>query len=117
MTGKERRKADRHPAGWIARFSPGGTRDGWSRCEVVDVSETGAGLVASGTPIEEGTRLTLELPGGDGEPSGTRLEAIVRHVATSPDGTMHLGIEFAPDQPAVVVVKLTDDLWSMLVQA
>jgi len=117
MTGKERRKADRHPAGWIARFSPGGARDGWSRCEVVDVSETGAGLVASGTPIEAGTRLTLELPGDGRDPTGSRLEAVVRHATTSPDGTMHLGIEFAPDQGAVVVVKLDDDLWTMLARA
>lgn len=117
MTGRERRRADRRPAGWIARFSPDGARDAWSRCKVVDVSETGAGLIASGTPIEEGTVLTLELPGNDGEPTGTQLDAIVRHVTTSPDGTMHLGIEFAPDQPAVVVVKITDDLWTMLAQA
>jgi len=117
MRGSERRRADRRPAGWIARLRPDGARDAWSRCKVVDVSETGAGLIASGTPIEEGTRLTLELPGDDGESTGAQMHAIVRHVTTSPDGTMHLGIEFAPDQPAVVVVKITDDLWTMLTQS
>jgi hypothetical protein len=117
MTRRDQRKAARRPAGWLARFSPDGTRDGWSRCEVVDVSETGAGLIASGTPVEEGTRLTLELPGNDGDQSGMQLQGIVKHSTTSPDGTMHLGIEFAPDQPAVVVVKITDDLWTMLAQA
>jgi hypothetical protein len=114
MKRKDRRKTDRHPAGWIARYSPDHSHDGWARCEVVDVSEAGACLVLSGAPVEPGTWLTLELPAGDGTSDDVQVKGIVRHTATSPDGTMHIGVEFSGDESAVVVVKITDELGAAL---
>ena len=32
----------------------------------------------------------------------------------SPDGTVHIGVEFAPDQGALVVLKVTSDLAPVL---
>jgi hypothetical protein len=115
MTRKDRRRTNRYPAGWIARYSsdsPGG----WSRCDVVDVSEAGAGLVLSGPPVETGTRLTLELHANDGDPVGRQVQGIVRHVLMSPDGTMHIGVEFAPDQEGIVVLKVTNELAVLLAE-
>jgi len=38
----------------------------------------------------------------------------VKHVEMSPDGTMHIGVEFAPDAAAVVVLKITNELAPIL---
>src|SRR4051812_39987389 len=105
MRRKDRRKTNRYPAGWMARYSPDGIPGCWSRCEVIDISEAGAGLNVSGPPVETGTQLTLALPTKDGDPIGSQVQGTVRHVSMSPDGTMHIGIEFAPDQAALVVVE------------
>jgi hypothetical protein len=32
----------------------------------------------------------------------------------SPDGTMHIGVEFAPEQNALVVLKITSELATVL---
>jgi hypothetical protein len=114
MRRKDRRRTNRYPAGWMARYSPDGLSGGWSRCEVVDVSEAGAGLILSGPPVEKDTRLTLELQGNDGDPNGSQLQGTVRHVSMSPDGTMHIGVEFAPDEGALVVLKITNDMATVL---
>ena len=109
MGRKERRKNPRHPVGWVAEYTADGLAGGWSRCEVVDISEAGAGLILSGAPVEADTRLTLELAA-----DGSRLEGTVKHVTMSPDGTMHIGVEFTPDASAVVVVKVTNELATIL---
>ena len=114
MGRKERRKTPRHPVGWLAKYSPEGVAGSWSRCEVVNISEGGAGLILSGPPVEQDARLTLELQVGDGDLNDSRLEGTVKHVEMSPDGTMHIGVEFAPDAAAVVVLKITNELAPIL---
>jgi len=98
----------------MAKYNPEGVAGSWSRCEVVDVSEAGAGVILSGPPVEQDTRLTLEFEADDGNPNGTRLEGTVKHVTMSPDGTVHIGIEFAPDAAALVVFKITNELATIL---
>jgi hypothetical protein len=114
MRRKERRSTPRYAAGWMARYSPDGQPSSWSRCEVVNVSEGGAGLILSGPPVEKDTRLTLELEMNDRDPLGGQVQGTVKHVSMTPDGTMHIGIEFAPDQAALVVLKITSELAPVL---
>jgi hypothetical protein len=98
----------------MARYRPDGLPGTWSRCEVVDVSEGGAGLILSGPPVEQDMRLTLALEMNDVDPLGGQVQGTVRHVSMSPDGTMHIGVEFAPDQAALVVLKITTELAPVL---
>jgi hypothetical protein len=98
----------------MARYSPDGQPSSWSRCEVVNVSEGGAGLILSGPQVETGTSLTLELEMNDRDPLGGQVQGTVKHVSMTPDGTMHIGIEFAPDQAALVVLKITRELAPVL---
>ena len=114
MGRKERRKNPRYPVGWMATYSADGVSGSWSRCEVVNVSEAGAGLILSGPAVEEDTRLTVELEADAANPSGGRLEGTVKHVSMAPDGTVHVGVEFAPDAAAVVVFKITNELSTIL---
>ena len=114
MKRNDRRKTPRHSAGWMARYNPEGISGTWSRCEVVDISKAGAGLVLSGPPVEKDTRLTLEVEADDGDPNGTMLEGTVKHVSMSPDGTVHIGIEFAPEAAALVVLKITNEVATIL---
>ena len=96
MSRNDRRKTHRRPAGWVAKYSADGLPGEWSRCEVVDISEGGAGLILSGPSVEKDTRLTLEVHLNNGDPAGNQVQGTVRHVSMSPDGTMHIGVEFAP---------------------
>jgi hypothetical protein len=50
----------------VADYSPEGLPGSWSRCEVIDVSEGGAGLILSGPSVDKDTRFTLELQVNDG---------------------------------------------------
>jgi hypothetical protein len=109
MRRKERRNNARHPVGWLAEYSAEGIAGTWSRCEVIDISEAGAGLILEGPLVETDTRLTLELAADH-----SRLEGTVKHVTMSPDGTMHIGVEFSPDSAAVVVLKITNELATIL---
>jgi cellulose synthase (UDP-forming) len=74
-------------------------RRGW----VVDLSITGARVVlpaagATGAPdsIPDRDRLRLEIDGPDGE--AVELDAEVRRQAARPDGSLEVGLAFAPDQ-------------------
>jgi hypothetical protein len=98
----------------MAKYTPEGVSGAWSRCDVIDVSEAGAGLILSGPAVEKDTRLTLEVEADDAHASPTRLEGTVKHVTMSPDGTMHIGVEFAPDSAALVVLKITNELATIL---
>jgi PilZ domain-containing protein len=98
----------------MARYSADGVSGSWSQCEVVNISEGGAGLVLAGPAVERDTRLTLELAADDEHPDGKRVEATVNHVTMSPDGTMNIGIEFADDVAALVVLKITNELAPIL---
>ena len=114
MKRKDRRQVPRYPAGWMARYSANGVSGSWSQCEVVDISEGGAGLVLAGPGVERDTRLTLQLAADGENPEGQRVEGIVKHVTMSPDGTMNIGIEFASDAAALLVLKITNELAPIL---
>ena len=114
MKRKDRRKSPRYPVGWMARYSADGVSGSWSQCEVVNISDGGAGLVLTGSAVERDTRLTLELPADAENPGGQRVEGTVKHVTMSPDGTMNIGIEFASEAAALVVLKITNELAPIL---
>jgi len=98
----------------MAEYTAAGVAGSWSRCEVIDISEAGAGLILEGPPVDKDTRLTLELAGGGVDSNRSRLEGTVKHVTMSPDGTMHIGVEFSPDSAALVVLKITNELATIL---
>jgi hypothetical protein len=95
--GKERRRRPRHAAAhWQGRYRFGGAV-GWRECELVDVSETGAGfqafmLATDAAPLAD---VELELVDrGDPHPDPLRLSGRVRHLARSDAGHVRVGMEF-----------------------
>ena len=98
MRLRNRREDERHPAGWIATYSPGSS-EAWFSCEALDVSATGAGLILSGPGVEVGAPLILELQVNDGQPNGIRLEGTVRNVVPLDDRRTRVGVEFEPLKP------------------
>src|SRR5260221_558847 len=110
MRLRNRRGADRYPAGWIARYRTEAD-DGWRECRALDVSETGAALELSGS-VTVDEELVIELRTGDDAPGGVLLIATVRNVASDPDGTVRVGVEFASCTPlarSVLAVLLAPD--------
>jgi hypothetical protein len=95
--GKERRRRPRHGAAhWQGRYRFGGA-SAWRDCELVDVSESGAGfqafmLATDALPLAD---VELELVDrGDPEPDPLRFTGQVRHLARSNAGHVRVGIEF-----------------------
>ncbi len=95
--GKERRRRPRHGAAhWQGRYRFGGAT-AWRECELVDVSQTGAGfqafmLATDAMPMAD---VELELVDrADPEPEPLRLTGRVRHLARSSAGHVRVGVEF-----------------------
>ena len=95
-----RRKASRHPAGWLAKYHSAGSWDAWYRCQAVDVSPTGIGLILFGPAVASGDAISVQLLVDDGQPtSGVHLRGTVRNTMSSEDGTMRVGVEFVSLTP------------------
>jgi c-di-GMP-binding flagellar brake protein YcgR len=95
-----RRRASRQPVGWLAKYHPAGPWDAWYRCQAVDVSPTGVGLILFGPTVASGDGITVQLVVDDGQPtSGVHLRGTVRNSTSSADGTMRVGVEFVSLTP------------------
>jgi hypothetical protein len=96
--GKERRRRPRHGAAhWQGRYRFGGAT-GWRECELIDVSETGAGFQAFMLPTDASPLAEVELElvdRADPEPDPLRFTGRVRHLARSNAGHVRVGMEFA----------------------
>jgi hypothetical protein len=94
---KERRRRGRYQAAhWTARYRWGGA-SGWRECELVDVSEDGAGFQAFmlGTDANHQADVELELVDrADPERDPLRLAGRVRHIARSEAGHIRVGMQF-----------------------
>jgi hypothetical protein len=95
--GKERRRRPRHGAAhWEGRYRFGGA-PGWRSCELVDVSDSGAGfqafmLATDALPMAE---VELELVDrGDPAPDPLRLQGRIAHLTRSNAGHVRVGMEF-----------------------
>ena len=95
--GKERRRRPRHGAAhWQGRYRFGGA-PGWRTCELVDVSETGAGFQAFmlATDVAPMAEVELELVDrSDPEPDPVRIQGRVAHLTRSNAGHVRVGMEF-----------------------
>jgi hypothetical protein len=95
--GKERRRRPRHPAAhWQSRYRLGGAT-AWRHCELVDVSEAGAGFQAYmlATDVLPLADVELELVDRDDpQPDPLRLTGRVRHLTRSDAGHVRVGMEF-----------------------
>jgi hypothetical protein len=100
--GKERRRRPRHAAAhWQGRYRFGGA-PGWRRCELVDVSETGAGFQAFMLPTDvlPTSEVELELVDrADPDPDPLRLPGRVAHLTRSNAGHVRIGMEFVDLTP------------------
>ena len=96
--GKERRRRPRHAASqWQGRYRFGGAT-GWRECELVDVSEIGAGFQAFMLPTDASPLADVELElvdRTDPEPDPLRFTGRVRHLTRSNAGHVRVGMEFA----------------------
>lgn len=82
-----RRLVPRQFTDWPGRYIlEGAPSDSWRDCRVTDVSLAGAGLVLSGTSVEEAKDRGLIL--------AVELQAVVRHVSEGRAG-LRAGIQFA----------------------
>jgi hypothetical protein len=95
--GKERRRRPRHAAAhWEGRYRFAGA-PGWRSCELVDVSERGAGfqafmLATDALPMAD---VELELvDGADPAPDRLRLQGRIAHLTRSNAGHVRVGVEF-----------------------
>jgi hypothetical protein len=95
--GKERRRRPRRAAAdWQGRYRFGGAT-GWRDCELVDVSDGGAGFQAYLLPTDALPFADVELELTDraeSRPDPFRLAARVRHLARSEAGHVRVGVEF-----------------------
>jgi hypothetical protein len=95
--GKERRRRPRHRAAhWQGRYRFGGA-PGWRSCELVDVSETGAGFQAFMLPTDALPMAEVELElvdRHDPEPDPLRFKGRVAHLTRSHAGHVRIGMEF-----------------------
>jgi len=77
------------PARYIADFD-----DGWLDCDVIDLSINGAALDIATPGREPEGQLVLELE-ANGQPTGTRLRAVVRYWESQEEGDrLRIGVEF-----------------------
>jgi hypothetical protein len=94
----ERRRRPRNGAAqWQGRYRFGGAT-GWRECELVDVSETGAGFQAFMLPTDASPLADVELElidPADPMPDPLRVRGRVRHLARSNAGHVRVGMEFA----------------------
>jgi hypothetical protein len=94
---KERRRRPRHAAAhWGGRYRFGGAA-AWRECELVDLSESGAGFQAFILPTDavQVTDVELELVDRtDLDPDPLRLKGRVAHLARSHAGHLRVGVEF-----------------------
>jgi hypothetical protein len=65
----------------------------WHDCQVLDVSDDGAGLQLFGS-IPRDEVVVLELRDQVAQANGLQLRSRVCHVAESADGTVRAGVEF-----------------------
>ena len=95
--GKERRRRPRHGAAhWEGRYRLSGA-SGWRNCELVDVSESGAGFQAFMLTSDVLSMADVELElvdRSDPEPDPLRLRGRVAHLTRSNAGHVRVGMEF-----------------------
>jgi hypothetical protein len=90
----EQRRAPRREVEWPAHYRQPAS-DGWRRCRLIDISETGAAIEAF--DLGDGERLTgsieleLRAPAQLGEM--VRLHGLVRYSTRSAEGRTRAGIE------------------------
>jgi hypothetical protein len=99
--GVERRRAPRVPVGWVGQYVIPSRPDlGWGECLVLDVSQTGLGMMLFG-PWPEDTHIELEVlvhlePNPDADP--VEVRGTVRNSTPVNIGDLRVGIEFtSPD--------------------
>lgn len=97
----DRRAVDRHPLGWESRFAVHDasrirylTDDDRAPCVVSNVSVAGAGLVLSGSSVEVGDRVVLDLPLTPRRGAKITLDGVVRHAQAVDDDQVAAGVEF-----------------------
>lgn len=95
--GKERRRRPRRAAAeWQGRYRFDGAT-GWRDCELIDVSDGGAGFQAYLLPTDVLPLADVELELTNRtvpRPDPFRVPARVRHIARSDAGHVRVGVEF-----------------------
>jgi hypothetical protein len=92
----QRRRSQRHPAGFRADYRFG-REDPWRNCRIVDVSEHRATIKLHELEPGEsfGDRIDLEISSAPQDALGVVLRAQIRHRSRQPDGLV-IGVEFLP---------------------
>jgi hypothetical protein len=98
MRIRNRRRADRHVAGWNARYRIAPDDIAWHECKALDVSEAGVAFEVHHV-IELGRELVVELQVGDDAPGGVLLLGTVRNITHQLDGSVRVGVQFESCTP------------------
>jgi hypothetical protein len=91
----DRRRSERHSAGWAAEFRLD-ERDPWRRCRVIDVSFEGAAVELSDVTVTEGVDgpLQLRISSAVDQEHGILLRTVVRRIVEL-EGRVIAGVEFS----------------------